>query len=775
MRKFEFHNIPSELQQINRWVVWRDTDGAKVPFSPYTQYNCDPLDSKNWLSFVLACDAAQHFGCGIGLVFDGSDGLVFIDFDNKSQNPDIAAMHAQAIERFDTYTEYSPSGLGFHLIAYGVKPDDVSLPLGVEIYDRDRFATFTGWTCNGAELRQAQWLLDLLPRKGQSGHINLGEAGAATSTLDRLSADKALQEECAKVREAPEGTRNNTLNNAAFALGTFVGAGTLDATAVAHALLAASVECGLSDAEAKKTIESGLNSGIRRPRESLSTGPNVPVGLPSVADLQLAAMSPERRLVEEAPKLSIMDESTVDGLLQITAGHTFETIPAPGEPFRLMPLPGVMGQIEAFLLAQSDMPHETAAHLGALAWFAGVTGLTYGLRDDGQNLYTILAAPTSTGKTATLSGLNTLNNFVENGHPLERDNLIKFAAMRDFVFPGHVTAPQSLMKVLQKSFSGYMFVDEVHRQLASMLSPRATDLERGKQQLLMTLYDGAKRYARIEGTQYSKNENNIEALGPRGFTYVGMTTPTKLKSVINEEDVKSGFLNRYIIINGVGGGVYNHEPNRIPSVDLVQQARQCALWCSAANAKGHRVPVNITDDAEAYRRAVADEAMLLGKRLGEAYEGLFGRLIRQSVRIASLIATADNPGSPMITIHMLRYAVGFVSDGLWSVLRWFIKGETGHVEGNVAKQTDVLIDIIRIFMRMDEKTLKTYGLNLNMTRKGIFTRRSVAFKTRMNAAFYHDRNGPAIALDRALEDLIKDGIIERLETDRRGKQSFRLI
>jgi hypothetical protein len=76
----------------------------------------------------------------------------------------------------------------------------------------------------------------------------------------------ALVAECERVRTAPEGCRNDTLNRASFNLGQLVGAGLLDLRGVAVALWDAAAACGLPESEAERTIESGLNAGMANPR-----------------------------------------------------------------------------------------------------------------------------------------------------------------------------------------------------------------------------------------------------------------------------------------------------------------------------------------------------------------------------------------------------------------------------------------------------------------------------------------------------------------------------
>lgn len=77
----------------------------------------------------------------------------------------------------------------------------------------------------------------------------------------------ALEREFRDVATAPEGSRNATLNRAAFSLGQLVGSGLLDRDHVVSELMVAAATCGLHDREASATIASGLRSGASQPRQ----------------------------------------------------------------------------------------------------------------------------------------------------------------------------------------------------------------------------------------------------------------------------------------------------------------------------------------------------------------------------------------------------------------------------------------------------------------------------------------------------------------------------
>ncbi len=79
-------------------------------------------------------------------------------------------------------------------------------------------------------------------------------------------AQRALDGELARIATAAEGVRNDTLNRAAFSLGTLIGAGAMNRPDVENALAGAAEAAGIPPHEASRTIRSGLDAGESRPR-----------------------------------------------------------------------------------------------------------------------------------------------------------------------------------------------------------------------------------------------------------------------------------------------------------------------------------------------------------------------------------------------------------------------------------------------------------------------------------------------------------------------------
>lgn len=93
--------------------------------------------------------------------------------------------------------------------------------------------------------------------------------GAASSSA---YAEAALDAECQSVATAAKGTRNDTLNRAAFSIGQFIAAAELDEATARRRLEGAALAAGLDFKEIGPTINSGFLAGAAEPRGSPKNG-----------------------------------------------------------------------------------------------------------------------------------------------------------------------------------------------------------------------------------------------------------------------------------------------------------------------------------------------------------------------------------------------------------------------------------------------------------------------------------------------------------------------
>jgi putative DNA primase/helicase len=113
------------------------------------------------------------------------------------------------------------------------------------------------------------WLTELLRDydKEQNGEALAGKMPEAGGAVSRRYAEAAVHSEASRMRKAPPGVRNSTLNECAFSLGTLGGAGLLEESVAYDALREAAADAGLGEGETRATFTSGWKAGLGSPRQ----------------------------------------------------------------------------------------------------------------------------------------------------------------------------------------------------------------------------------------------------------------------------------------------------------------------------------------------------------------------------------------------------------------------------------------------------------------------------------------------------------------------------
>ena len=82
---------------------------------------------------------------------------------------------------------------------------------------------------------------------------------------------RALEGEDTEVAATVEGSRNHRLNSASFSLGQLVAGKELDYDKAVDSLLSAALKTGLPEQEVKRTILSGIQAGMKQPRNAATS------------------------------------------------------------------------------------------------------------------------------------------------------------------------------------------------------------------------------------------------------------------------------------------------------------------------------------------------------------------------------------------------------------------------------------------------------------------------------------------------------------------------
>lgn len=162
--------IPKELLELRQWVV---SDDTKRPFDPKTKTLADVTNPDTWATYEQAIKAGYPY---IGFVFTKNDPFVFIDLDNKEDDPNRTLLHQEIIKSAGgTYIERSKSGKGYHIVLRGeMESGRRSSENGLEIYPHERFMLMTGNSLGGNQISNGQELINYLVN--QCGQRNLDTA-----------------------------------------------------------------------------------------------------------------------------------------------------------------------------------------------------------------------------------------------------------------------------------------------------------------------------------------------------------------------------------------------------------------------------------------------------------------------------------------------------------------------------------------------------------------------------------------------------------------------
>ena len=157
-----YNAIPGELKKLPNWVCWiaepdeRSHSGiSKKPINPRTGGFAMSNNPDTWADFDTALSASSRY-TGLGFMFGGS-GYFGVDIDDMPEELERYrngenGIISEFVNTLQSYTEYSQSGTGIHIICRGKLPKGGRKKKhsfgGFEMYESGRFFVMTGDYCS---------------------------------------------------------------------------------------------------------------------------------------------------------------------------------------------------------------------------------------------------------------------------------------------------------------------------------------------------------------------------------------------------------------------------------------------------------------------------------------------------------------------------------------------------------------------------------------------------------------------------------------------------
>lgn len=554
------------------------------------------------------------------------------------------------------------------------------------------------------------WLARILQtdrdRRERGGAV--GDAGSAdlvpVKPLERTPHDdarieaycaEAIRAEVSRVETAPEGARNNTLNEAAFSLGQLVGAGWVRRSEIEGLLLSAASVCGLRAFESRATVRSGLNAGEKEPR-------TMPGGEINGYDHAEAAEA-SRRLREQHDG-SVVDTETGEIVSDIVSGYIEREYPGTAVehfdlPDELLRPGGLVEEIADWICQGTDRPvrvHAIGAALTVLGTLMGRKVYSQ-TRPAGTHLYAFAMAPSGVGKQ----------------HSLDCIKLILKAINPNLVNGWHSSGPK-FAAILSEQPTRLLVVDEFSEKMKALRGRNTAVSMSAVSEVLRELWGCSISSSYRAPGALSRGDFEIER---PCLSIFGASTLQRFRDNLNVEDVENGLFNRFMILPRFEAVERGAEPEGALEVPhgLIQACRavyECLAPVCVSNANSadsfplEPVMVPFSDEARAMNEANKDyEEDLKAMADEDLTMSLYGRYAEQIKRVAMLVACGKHPGgvaSAVIRKDDMEFAERLVK---WSTEQFALMVRRDMIESAHQAQFNLIAGIIRKAKKIDRSAL----------------------------------------------------------------------
>lgn len=767
-----FFNLPDEMKTYRQWIVWKfenktEKKPTKVPYSPKTHKRVSVHDYENWGSFDECLAVLAHPGSnydGLGFILTNNDPFAFIDLDDASGDQ-LACDRQQLIyNEFVSYSEYSPSGTGCHIIVKG------SIPSGrkrskIEIYSNERFMTMTGNVIRAMPIVDHHNMLNAL--YGQMGttatNADVVYGEAAQSMDDEQVIDMAASASNGeKFQDLHAGNWQKHYESQSEADLAYINI--LAFYTQNREQLQRMFDDSPLGARKKKTSIKGVdyvNYMINKSFDRMLPPLDMDGLRNRIEEFLSAKPKPEPEPQVYTPKpselLSVDEEvipneqlATAEEVSQLIGNRSVYSVP-----------PGIMGEIAQYIYNSAPRPVPEIALAGALGLMAGICGRAYNTNTgSGLNTYTLLLAETGRGKEAIASGIDELIGAVSKTLPQSTD----------IIGPSDVASAQALIKYMAKGKSSFVsIVGEFGIYLRNMAAENASPHMQLLKRTMLDLYNKSGEGKVVRPSIYADSDKNTNSFLSPNFSMIGESTPHTFYQGLTDDMVREGLLSRFTIIEYNGPRVALNPNARMvrPPMQLVDKLSQLCAYAQALNVQNKAIRVRldpkaqwIMDEFEKYCTAQINNAKSdTEKVLSE----LWNRAHLKALRISGQVAVGCDMTDPIVDEYAANWAINIVVEDARNIIERFKSGDIVTSNVDVTK-IDKMCATFKEYIESEwGKIVKYVGINFSRMHAERIVPYSFLSKRLINiSCFKSDPRGATPAIKDTLKILIERGDIQEV-------------
>lgn len=803
--------FPQEIKDIPQWAVcgfhpgtsaekqpfvWDDLQGDMVPLrKDGTQYHASNIHLL--MSYEDAANCVRHYASFghnlmLGFYLMPSDPFCCIDMDVKkewtpAQVAEAGARYQKIVEIFHSYTEISRSGNGLHLWVYGI-PQPGKRRDGVEVYSQYRYIICTGnhWDISPlsvagkpgseSEIYIAE-KIELL--RSEMNDINVLDGFVLQElTEEEFEADPyALSDMDLYVRasEAANGSLFVQLwegrwsadhikgderafpsqSEAEFALIDILAFYTKYNFQVRRLFMMSALSARYDD------NRRGLHEKIKRPyhldlmikkRRSDEAKQALEITQISQNNVNRAIAEMERRRLASTPERPATEFLATDGQFNVEVDNGLDWPP------------GVAGEVARYMFGSSLRPIKDISILACLSLLSGICGKSWNTHTKGGlNNYFILIARSGLGKDAFRTSMQRVLQQVEDRGG--KDGMQLFGA-RGFVDTARYASEQALMKAVicpdgeMNKLSFLHYIDEIGKFIGDLANGygKAPDLAHA----MLSLYSSSDFFARADGLKYSNKDNNHAGGRLAAYSFAGECTPKDFYNQLTEQMMAGGFMSRVIAWECTAPRPLENKNNGYPMSDeLTQLIGQLVMQSITIAASTEPCIVQLEPDVERFYDQLDIE---VNNRLNFGADGeeeqdevvrqAYNRRVFKILRIACLLAVADNCFKPIVNMQHFTWAMNFVDTANERMLDKHKQGEVGA--DGINREKLVLNKVLKIITENKGRDWKRYPL---LSQNYVVTKSDIRVNTIESPAFKDGRADKTIVMDNTLKSLCDLGAL----------------
>lgn len=741
-------HIPDELKALPQWCCASDGRFGKagMPLDPNTGMAAKANDSSTWGTFEQAYEAAQHHNLPIGIMLTADDPYTIIDLDNKVDNPatpEEMQRYLRMIEVYDSYTELSNSGRGYHIIVRGAIGQGRRREK-VEVYSQERFMITTGNSYHRDEpkpIADRQELLDML--------VSQMEAASRSVELeyhDEPFTDATLVEIAGNAANGDKFTRlcNGLWQDEVDEGGARQYESQSDADYALLAMLAYYTPSNEQVCRVFRMSQLGKREKAQRDAYLLHS-------LSRIRARHIEMGHTHRQIDMEAVNRAAL--AAVEQVAPAVA-PTPAPAPVPLSTDGSLPLPpGLIGEVAQYIYATSQRPVPEISLCAAMGLVAGMVGRNFNFSDTGLNQYIALVAETGHGKEEANKGINRLLASVRASVP----------PVDQFIGPAAFASGPALVRSLDDHPVFLSVLGEFGMLLNQLADKRAPSAVVALQRALLDLYGKSGWGQVLRSSAYADREKNTKTVHSPALTILGESTPEQFYGALNEDQIASGLLPRFLVVEYKG-----HRPPRNPNAGAPPSPMLADKFANLAATILHMQQnnscqtVGMDQGAQVMLDAFDREA---DEHINATHDGvtrqLWNRAHLKALKLAGLIAVGVNHHNPMVSTVEASWAIDMVRRDVATISARFAEGRVGDKDATEGE--DAIRSVIMGYLQADfDKRVKGKAPKSVAAVPGVIPFTYLWLKLRGRAVFKNDRRGAEAAVKATLKVMVETATLQQV-------------